>query len=105
MIVHRVHRQAQHLDAALVEFRFQLGDRAQLGGADRREILGMGEEQHPAIAGPVIEVQLAFGGVGGEVGGGFVDGQGHGFLLNMGRSSLARSVRACQPYQSCVTGT
>src|SRR6266478_2087071 len=55
----------------------ELGAVAKLGGADRREILGMGKEQHPIVARPIIEVQLAFGGVGGEIGRGFVDGQRH----------------------------
>ena len=55
------------LDAALVEFRLQLGQRAELGGADRGEILRVREQQRPAVADPVVEFDFAFGGLGFEV--------------------------------------
>ena len=78
VVLHRIDRQPQHLDAALVEFRLQLGDGAQLGGADRREILGVREEQHPIVACPIIKVQRPLGGGGGEIGGDVVDRKRHG---------------------------
>ena len=59
--------QPHQLDAALVEFRLQLGQRAEFGGADRGEILRMREQQRPAVADPVMELDLAFGGFGLEI--------------------------------------
>src|SRR5438045_4913732 len=44
MVVDRVGRQADHLDVALVELGFHLRHRAELGGADRGEILGVREQ-------------------------------------------------------------
>jgi hypothetical protein len=52
-----------------VEFRFQLGQRAQFGGANRGKILGMREQQRPAVADPVVEFNFPIGGFSLEVGG------------------------------------
>ncbi|MEX5728118.1 hypothetical protein Ga0609869_001471 [Rhodovulum iodosum] len=60
----------------------QLGGGRELGGADRGEILGMREQDGIAVADPVVKVDLAFGGVGGEVGGGVIDAQCHGLGLS-----------------------
>ena len=45
----------------------QLGDAAELGRADRREVLGVREEHAPAVAEVVVEGDRALGGLRGEV--------------------------------------
>ena len=77
----RVDREADDLDAALVELRLQLGDGAELGGAHRREVLRMGEEHCPAVALPIEEVDRALRGLCGEVGSIVPESNGHGGLL------------------------
>ena len=72
------------LDAALVEFRLQPGQRAEFGGADRGEILRMREQQRPAVADPVVEFDLAFGGFGLEI-------RGHSAYLESHVSTSCRS--------------
>ena len=57
------------LHVALVELRLELRDRAELGRADRREVLRVREQHAPAVAEVVVEVDRAFGGLGREVGG------------------------------------
>ena len=64
-----VGRQADQLDAALGELRLELGEGAELGGADGRVVLGMGEEDDPFVADELVEVDGAGGGFGLEVGG------------------------------------
>jgi hypothetical protein len=65
--VERVDAHADHLDVALVELGLALGERAQLGGAHRCEVLRVGEEHPPAVAQVVVEVHRALGGLRGEV--------------------------------------
>ena len=77
VVLGRVDREADHLDVALVPLGLQLGDVAELGRADRREVLGMGEQDAPAVAEPLVEVDAAFGGVSGEVGGLVTESDGH----------------------------
>lgn len=67
--VDRVGRQTNQLDAALGELGLQLGKGAQLGGAHGREVLRVGEEDDPAVADKLVEVNGALGGFGLEVGG------------------------------------
>ena len=57
-----------HLDASLFKLILQLGEGTQLGGADGREVSGVGEENGPAVADELVEVDLAMGGKGLEVG-------------------------------------
>ena len=45
----RIDTQADDLDAALVELRLDAGHVAELGRADGREVLRMGEQNGPAI--------------------------------------------------------
>jgi hypothetical protein len=68
---------AMHLHVALVELGLELRDRAELGGAHRREVLGMREEDAPRFAEPLVEVDGAFGRVLGEVGGDVAELDGH----------------------------
>ena len=77
VVVERVDRQADHLDVALVELGLDLGHVAELGGADRGEVLGVGEQHAPAVAEPLVEVDRALGGLGGEVGCGVAEANGH----------------------------
>ena len=46
--VHRVHAQADHLHVPPLELGLERRDGAQLGGADRREVLGMREQDRPS---------------------------------------------------------
>lgn len=64
-----VGREANQLDAALGELGLELGKGAELGGADGGVVLGVGEEDDPAVADELVEVNLALGGLGLEVGG------------------------------------
>jgi hypothetical protein len=77
MILDRVDADADDLDAALVELGLDPGHVAELGGADRGEILGVREHHRPAVAHPVVEADPALGGVGLEVGGGIAQTDAH----------------------------
>ncbi len=70
VILHRIHRNGDHLALAFGEFVLQPGGLAQFGGAYRREIGRVGEQYGPPVADPVVEVDPAFSGIGLEVGGG-----------------------------------
>ena len=52
------------------------GHVAELGGADRREVLRVAEQDRPSVADPLVERDRALGGVGREVGGDVVDSAG-----------------------------
>ena len=75
--VDRVDREADDLHVALVELGLDLGDVAELGRADRREVLRMAEQHTPGVAEPLVEVDLALRRVGGEVGGDVAEANGH----------------------------
>ena len=77
MAVDRIGAEADQLDVALVEIGLELGGGAELGGADGGEVLGVGEEDAPAVAQPFVEADLAFGGFRLEVGRGVADAQSH----------------------------
>ena len=62
-----VDAQADDLCVALVELRLQPRHVAELGRADRREVLGMREQYRPAIANPAMEVDRALGCLGREI--------------------------------------
>lgn len=64
-----VGRETDQLDVALGELGLVLGQRGQLGGANRGVILRVGEENHPVIARPLVKIDGADGGFGLEVGG------------------------------------
>ena len=65
----RVGRQANQLDAALVELGLEACHLAELGGAHGRVVLGVGEQDDPVVADELVEVDGALGGLGLEVGG------------------------------------
>src|SRR5436309_1006196 len=53
--------EAGDLDAALAELRLDRRHGAELGRADGREVLRMGEEDGPGVADPVVEADRSFG--------------------------------------------
>lgn len=61
--------QANHLHTALLELALHLRKGTKLGSADWSEIGRVGEEDGPAIADKLVEVDLALGGQSLEVGG------------------------------------
>ena len=73
MAGHRIHANAEDFGVALGELGLQSGHVTEFGGADRSEVFGMGEQDRPAVADPVVKVDGALGGFGGEVGGNIVD--------------------------------
>ena len=56
VVFHTIYRQGDDFDIALGEVVFVLGHGAQLSGAHRGEVLGVGEEDPPAVAEPLMEV-------------------------------------------------
>lgn len=60
---------SNHLHPALLELILELSECAQLSGANRSEVSGVGEENGPAIADEFVEVDLALRSQGFEVGG------------------------------------
>jgi hypothetical protein len=78
-----VDREADDLHVALVELGLDLGHVAELGGADRREVLRVAEQHTPRVAEPLVEADLALGGGGGEVGCGVAETDGHDVLLDV----------------------
>ncbi len=77
MAFDRIDGDADDLDAALAEFALDAGHCAQLGGADGREILRVREENSPAVADPLMEIDGAGSGFGGEVRSDIVDAKAH----------------------------
>ena len=62
-----VGRKANQLGTTLGELGLKLGEGAELGGADRGVVLGVGEEDDPVVADELVEVDGASGGLGLEV--------------------------------------
>src|SRR3546814_1605432 len=65
----RIDGKTDRLHIALVPFRAQAGNFAQLRRADGREVLGMAEEQTPAISEPFVKANAALSAVLLEIGG------------------------------------
>ena len=78
VIVDRVDRQPDDLRVALVELGLDLGEVAKLGGAHRREVLRMREQDRPLVADPVVEVDRPFRGLRREIGCFVADAKCHG---------------------------
>lgn len=51
VVLNTVDGQGDHLDASLLELPAALGGTAKLGGADGREVLGVGEQDAPSADG------------------------------------------------------
>ena len=64
-----VGREADELDAALLELGLEASHLTELGGAHGCVVLGVGEEDGPVVADELVEVNGALGGLGLEVGG------------------------------------
>ena len=60
--------EAENLAVPRREIVRQASHVAEFGGADGGEVLGVGEEDRPAVADPVVEADLPLGGGGGEIG-------------------------------------
>ena len=58
----------EDLGVALVELGLDLRHVAQLGGAHRREVLGMREQDRPLVSDPVVEIDRAFRRLRREIG-------------------------------------
>ena len=68
-----IDREADDLGSALGELAFEASHGAELGGADGSKVFGVGEEDCPVIADPLVELDGAVGGVSSKVGGFVVD--------------------------------
>jgi hypothetical protein len=68
VIAHRVDAQADDLRVALVELGLELRHVAELGRADRREILRMRKQDRPAVADPFVKADAALRRLRGEIG-------------------------------------
>src|SRR5215831_16136728 len=67
MTIERVDGKPDNFHVAPVKLGLELGHVAQLGGAHRREVLGMRKQHGPGIADPVMEADAAFRRLGLEV--------------------------------------
>ena len=81
MVLDRVDAEPDDLAVALLEVTLELGDRAEFGRADRGVVLGVREQDAPAVAEVVVQGDGARGAVRGEVGGGVAELDGHGWSL------------------------
>src|SRR6185436_4742692 len=92
VVAHRIVRQADDLGIALVELGLESGHVAQLGGADRGEVLRMREQDRPLVADPLVKANLPFGGIRREIRGLVADSYRH-----------MRSPRKCQSKKNYIT--
>lgn len=76
MALDSVCAQADELDTPLGELGLELGEGAELGGADGSVVLGVGEEDDPAITNELVEVNGTTGGLSLEVGGNAAETEG-----------------------------
>jgi len=67
VVGHRIDAQADDLAVALRELRLELGHVAELGRANGGEVLRVREQDGPPVPDPLVEVDLAFGGLRREV--------------------------------------
>ena len=67
MVTDRVDAEPDDLAMAFLELRHQPSHITELGRADRREILRMGEQDRPAVTDPVMEIDGALCRLRGEV--------------------------------------
>ena len=72
-----VDAEADDFAVAPGELSFKAGHAAELGGADRREVFGVGEEDAPGVAKPLVETDGTAGGHGLKVGSQIIDTQCH----------------------------
>src|SRR6266850_381230 len=60
--ISRVHAQSDHFHVALIKFRFQPRSFAQFSRADRSEVFGVGKQNCPTVAKPLMKTDWPFGG-------------------------------------------
>ena len=77
VILDAVDRQTDYFGVAFVEFGLQLRQISELGGAHRSEILRVRKQDRPAVAYPIVKADLAFRGLGGEIGNLVTNSQAH----------------------------
>src|SRR6516164_5643383 len=107
MPVDRIDGKPHQVHAALVEFRLQLCESAELRCAHWREVLRVREQHRPAIADPVMEFDLALSGFGFEIRGGSANRKCHVTTschsiasMNIGRGSawVNRAFEMSKPF-------
>ena len=76
MALNCVCAQANELGVPLGELGLKLGEGTELGGADGGVVLGVGEQNDPAVANELVEVDGTTGGLSLEVGGGRAEAEG-----------------------------
>src|ERR1017187_8423665 len=67
VVIDRVDRHPDHLDAALFKFALELRGGAKLSGADRGIVLGMREQHAPGVSEPRVQVDFPNGGIRFEI--------------------------------------
>lgn len=67
MALNRVRAQSDELDIPLREFWLELGEGTEFGGADGSVIFWVREEDHPAVADELVEVDGTVGGLSVEI--------------------------------------
>ena len=84
MLVERVDREADDLHAAAVEVGLDLRHVAELGRADRGEVLRVREQDDPRVADPVVEADRPLCRLGLKVGRSIAELQCHSLVLLIG---------------------
>src|SRR5688572_15708983 len=77
VVTQPIHADPEDLAIALVELRLDPRHIAELGGADRREVFRVREQNRPTIADPFVEIDRTLCRVSREVRGNIVDTQRH----------------------------
>ena len=96
--IDHVDRKPDRLDVALVPLGLQARHFAELGRADRREVLRVAEEQAPRIAQPLVEADRTLGALLFEVRRGLAEEDAHAeILLLVGRNGNRRNVAPLRP--------
>ncbi len=67
VVVHLIHAQADDLAVPLGELAGKACHVAELGGTNRREILGVREKDRPSVADPLMKADGSLGRLGGKV--------------------------------------
>src|SRR2546429_6471407 len=68
VVTHGVGAQPEDFGVAPVELRLEASHVTELGGAHRREVLGVREQDRPLVAEPLVKMNRALGRFAGEVG-------------------------------------
>jgi hypothetical protein len=77
VIGHGINAQTDYFTVPLRELRFETRHIAELGGANRGEILWMGKQNGPPVTNPFMEVDGSFRRLRGEIGSFFSDMERH----------------------------